>query len=342
MGISRRIAFIAGLLSCFIFASVALAQDATIVRRAAFDIGSANIKCTVADVDIATGRLIQVIETLSEKVDFAEDLDRSYDSNLSEATMDNGIQALSRMKQAASDLLAVQFSAAGGIIFRQARNGRAYFVRIENETGIRCRVISEQQAAMLGFHAVKQVVDESSEKLLVWDIGGGSMQMTSRDEDGSLFFHLDTMGAVPFKNAVIETIQNKELTSTTSPNPLSSDEAIQALVYIKAHAAVSVPPLLKTKLINNDMTVVGIGGVHYYAVPELLGGRKASYTRDEVAHALKLWTDKPDEAFESEFAATRLTSLILVLGYMDALHIKEIRPLKINQADGLLSAREFW
>ena len=36
-----------------------------------------------------------------------------------------------------------------------------------------------------------------------------------------------------------------------------------------------------------------------------------------------------------------LTNLILVLGYMDALGITEVHPLKVNQADGLLTAREF-
>jgi exopolyphosphatase/guanosine-5'-triphosphate,3'-diphosphate pyrophosphatase len=61
-----------------------------------------------------------------------------------------------------------------------------------------------------------------------------------------------------------------------------------------------------------------------------------------VARALKKWTGRPDAAFESEFAESRLTNLIMVLGYMDALGIKKIRPLKINQADGLFAAREFW
>jgi len=141
----NRITIFAGcIVACLLFASTGLAQDATVVRRAAFDIGSAVIKCTVADVDIATGRVIELIETMSEKVDFAEDLDRSYDSNLSADVMDKGIDALIRIKRKADELKAVESSAAGGSVFRQARNGRAYFVRIEKETGIHSRVISEQ------------------------------------------------------------------------------------------------------------------------------------------------------------------------------------------------------
>lgn len=339
----NRITIFAGcIVACLLFASTGLAQDATVVRRAAFDIGSAVIKCTVADVDIATGRVIELIETMSEKVDFAEDLDRSYDSNLSADVMDKGIDALIRIKRKADELKAVESSAAGGSVFRQARNGRAYFVRIEKETGIHSRVISEQQAAMLSFHAVQQSLEHSSRELLVWDIGGGSMQMTARRTDGGLLFYLDSMASVTFKNAVVEIVQKKNPDTTASPNPVSRQEVGQALAYIKAHAMVAVPAVLKAKIRNNNMIVAGIGGVHYYSIPEVMGRRAPSFTRDEVAKTIEEWTGRPDKDFESEYASTRFTNLILVLGYMDALGITEIHPLKINQADGLLTTREFW
>lgn len=72
----KRLTIFAALAACFLLSVTGRAQDATVVRRAALDIGSAVIKCTVADVDIPTGRVVETIETLSEKVDFAEDLNR--------------------------------------------------------------------------------------------------------------------------------------------------------------------------------------------------------------------------------------------------------------------------
>lgn len=338
----QRLLLLAGCIACLLFAAPSSAQDATVVRRAAFDIGSAAIKCVVADVDIATGQMVETIKTLSEKVDYAENLNRSYDSNLSAEVMDRGIEILMDIKRAANELKAVEYSAAGGSVFRQARNGRAYFVRIEDETGIHSRITSEQQTAMLSFHAVKQALGTSSREPLVWDIGGGSMQMTSRRTDGSLFFYLDSMASVPFKNAVIEIIQKKNPETTLTPNPVSQIEVKQALAYIKAHAQVSVPSTLKSKIRNGNVIVAGIGGVHYYSIPEVLGEQKPVYTRDEVAKALEEWTGKIDADFDSEYACCRLTNLILVLGYMETLGITEIHPLIINQADGLLTAREFW
>ena len=339
-----RLRLITALLACMFLclAATARAQDATVVRRAAFDIGSANIKCIIADVDISTGLIVKPVATLSEKVDFAEDLARSYDGNLSKGIMAEGISALERLKAVAVEKNALEYSAVGGRIFQKAQNGRAYFVRIRQETGIPSRVISEQQAAMLSYHAVRQELGDKANDLLVWDIGGNSMLMTIRKPDGGLLFYTDPMASVAFKNVVIQTIQRKDINTTVSPNPVNAREVEQSLAYIQAHAAMTVPLYIANRIARPGLTVAGIGGVHYYSVPEVLGGRKATYTRDEVAEALKRWTGKTDEDFDSEYAESRFTNLILVLGYMDALGIKEIRPLKINQADGLFAAREFW
>lgn len=337
-----NMALLAGVILCLCMIAPSLAQDATVVRRAAFDIGAANIKCIIADVDISTGLIVHPVATLSEKVDFAEDLARSYDGNLSKEIMALGIQTLERLKAVAVEKNALEYSAVGGRIFQKAQNGRAYFVRIRQETGIPSRVISEQQAAMLCYHAVRQELGDKAHDLLVWDIGGNSMQMTIRKPDGGLLFYIDPMASVAFKNVVIQTIQRKDINTTVSPNPVSPGEVEQALAYIQAHAAMTVPLYIANRLARPGLTVAGIGGVHYYSVPEVLGGRKETYTRDEVAEALKKWTGRPDKDFKSEYAESRLTNLILVLGYMDALGIEEVRPLKINQADGLFAAREFW
>ena len=342
MRLSIRLALLTGLIICLTCATNGFAQSESVVRRAAFDIGSAVIKCTIADVDVATGKIVEPIEILAEKVDFAEDLARSYDSNLSRDIMNAGIEALEKIKRIAVKHNAEEYSAAGGAVFRSARNGRAYFVRIEEETGIPSRIVSEQQAAMLSYHAVRQVLDSSARDLLVWDIGGGSMQMTSRHMDGGLLFYIDPMASVSFKNVVIGTIQEKNIATVSSPNPINAQEVASALTNIKTHAATSVPPLITSRLRHSNMIVAGIGGVHYYGIPEQIGRRDTVFTRDDVAKAMEEWTGKNDEDFESEFAATRLTNLILVLGYMDALGIKEVHPLVINQSDGLLAAPEFW
>lgn len=339
---SHRLGILFFLLSLFLAAPAAMAKDASVVRRAALDIGSANIKCTVADVDVDSGVILEVLEEYTFKVDFAEDMARSYDGNFSNEIMTEGRKALEEIKARALAAGVEAISAVGGGIFREARNGRAYFTTLKNDVGIPCRIMSKQQAALLTYHAVRLQKPVPEANLLVWDVGGSTQTMTARTMDGGLEFYIDKMASVSFKNAVVSSIQGKDISATDSPNPMSATDVHRALDFVETHALINVNPALASRLRGGTMTVVGIGGVHYYAVPELLGERTPTYSRQEVKAALERWIGKEDAAFKSEFAATRLTNLILILGYMNALDIANVAPLNVNQTDGLLVSPEFW
>lgn len=328
----------------FFFLTTALPLQAqeTIVRRAAFDIGSASIKCTVADVDIATGRVVEIVKEFAQKVDFAEDLARSYDGNLSKDILTKGQAVLAEMKQKALALQARQFSAVGETTFQIARNGRAYLVTLEEILAIPCRLISKQQASLLNYQAVRMHLKASEDTLLVWDIGGDTQRITTRNRDRSMTFYVDAMASVSFKNTIIKLIQGKDINTVTTPNPMTKEQVRQALKYARAHAESNVPRDLADRIRSGAMTVMGIGGVHYYSIPETLGEQPKTFTRAQVAAALEKWTNMPDSAFADEYADTRLTNLILVLAYMDALHIASVTPLKANEALGLLVSPEYW
>jgi len=313
-----------------------------VIRRAAFDIGSTSIKCTVADVDMVTGALVKVVAEDARKVDFAEDLARSYDGNLGREVMEQGQSALEALRQEALKLQARQFSAVGGACFRAARNGRAYFVTLQQALGFSCRIISEQQASLLNYHAVRLMVNVPEPSLLVWDIGGDTQQMTVRNPDGTMTFHVDDLASVSFKNAVIRVVQGRDIATVHSPNPMTERQVREALRYAKAHADMELPRDLAERLRSGSLTVIGIGGVHYHSLPETMGTDSARFSRKQVADALARWTGKSDKDFASEYADTRLTNLILVLAYMDAMNIDTVTPIKCNEAHGLLVSPEYW
>lgn len=330
------------ILSSLFFATQGVAQGDTTVRRAAFDIGSSNIKCTVADVDIVSGDIAKVVETFTRKVGFADDMARSYDGNFSREVLDEGMAALKEIKLEALKIGAQEFAGVGGGIFSEARNGRAYFATISKELGVTCRITSRRQAALLSYYAVKQEKSIPSRNLLVWDIGGGSQCMVARSSDGSLAFYIDQMASVSFKNAVIAIIQGREVASGVSPNPVSQTDAHRAIEYVQTYAQMNVTHELAKRIAKGDMTIIGIGGVHYYAIPEMLGERESYYTRRQIEDGYIKWIGKTDEEFDSKYAPTRLTDMLLVLGYMKALGIEEVSPLKVNLTQGLLVSPEYW
>ena len=341
MVLAWRTVLLAALLSFLVFTGLAGAED-SVVRRAAFDVGSTSVKCTVADVDPITGTLVKVVDTFSRKVDFAEDLARSYDGNLSREIQDQGQAALEALRQKALELQARQLSAVGGACFRTARNGRAYFVTLQEKLGFSCRIISEQQSSLLSYHAVRLAADVPETALMVWDIGGDTQKMTARNRDGSMTFYADDMASVSFKNAVIRLVQGKDITAVSSPNPMDAAQVADALRYAVSRAEAGVPSGLADRLRNGLMTVIGIGGVHFHSISETMETGPAPYTRQQVEDAVRKWTGQPDAAFASEYAATRLTNLILVLGWMRAMDIRTVTPMAVNEAYGLLVCPEYW
>jgi len=341
MGRAWRVILFVTMGLALIMGKTALAAD-PVIRRAAFDIGSTSIKCTVADVDPIAGTLVKVVDTFTSTVPFAEDLARSYDGNLSREVMDQGLAAMESLRQEALKLQARQFSAVGGACFRTARNGRAYFVTLQEKLGFSCRIVSEQQASLLNYHAVRLQVDVPESTLLVWDIGGDTLQMTTRNRDGSMTFYVDELASVTFKNEVIRLVKGKDIATVASPNPLDEVQVDDALRFAVSHVNSHVPPELADRLRNGLMTVIGIGGVHYHSIPETMGTPPQPFTREQVEEAMRRWTNQPDEAFASPYAATRLTNLILALGYMQAMDIRTVTPLATNEAHGLLVCPEYW
>ena len=76
---------------------------------------------------------------------------------------------------------------ATGVV-RRAKNSQAVLDRITAETGIECRILSEETEAVLSAKGIMSVLPETGSDLLTFDIGGGSTEflLTLRDMDSSM------------------------------------------------------------------------------------------------------------------------------------------------------------
>ncbi|HEV7187816.1 MAG TPA: Ppx/GppA phosphatase family protein [Blastococcus sp.] len=89
-------------------------------------------------------------------------------------------------KQGVDELLALVTSA-----IRDASNGLEVLDRIREKTGVRLQVLSGEDEARLTFLAVRRWFGWSAGKLLVLDIGGGSLELASGiDEDADVAISL--------------------------------------------------------------------------------------------------------------------------------------------------------
>ena len=152
------------------------------VRRAAFDIGSAACKIVVADVDLHAGSVPAITKiVLSERVSvqLSDDLNMGSGVQFSEHALQELREVLLEFKKQALEQGAEQFAGIATAAFRKASNGPSFLMQIRKE-GLPLRIMSQEREAWLGFLTANHLCPNvAAYDLVAWDSGGGSFQITT-------------------------------------------------------------------------------------------------------------------------------------------------------------------
>ncbi|WP_127717662.1 Ppx/GppA phosphatase family protein [Halobacteriovorax sp. HLS] len=307
-----------------------------LINRAAFDIGSGSTKMTVAKVDQCKNQIVEVLFEDQSSVTYKESL---YENNnsFSEKIIKEGIEELQELKQTALDLGVKEFQGLATEAFRNANNGTETIDRIISETGIGIKVITQELEARYGYLGAKTKHPFSDkDNIVVWDIGGGSMQMTYV-EDGKFHFYLGKLASVSFKEKVLE---NYYGAGTKSPNPLGKSKAKKSLALSRFFAHGNVPEHVKKYI--ERARVFGIGGVHYYSIRKQALKKGHIYNQPQLRIALNKRSKLSDRQIGGKYAPTDVTNIALVLGFMEALGIRKVESYKVNMSHGLFLDQDLW
>lgn len=330
-------------------------RDGCIAVHAAYDVGSSTTKVTVARVDVCEGRIVEVLLDESEPVNYQEALSRSDDGTMSDAVRERGLAVLRELQAAANEHEPTEQFGVATAALREAVGGERFLATLRDRTGIDLRIISDEVEAGLGFDAAVANVGIDPRRAVVWDIGGGSMQLVALDENdaenhGTIanddadgengvmsrrLYHEGQTASVRFRDRIIRDLQGRDLADTQSPNPITPEVAERALALARELAG-DLPEPLAQRLRDPEATIIGIGGVHYFSIRGQLDTGDEPYTRDQVAEKLEERIGQSDEEIGGSFADTEVSNLILVLGYMQAWDIDQIQPAQATMSDGLL------
>ena len=108
---------------------------------------------------------------------------------------------LFRRVLAAHDVPIEQVRVFGTAALRTASNGPAFIREIQESTGIEIRLISGEREAELIYKGVILAVPPTEERMLIMDIGGGSVEFIIADSNGVLWAQSFPIGvAVLYKN----------------------------------------------------------------------------------------------------------------------------------------------
>lgn len=341
-------------------------ENACLKRRGAIDIGSGSTKAFAAVVDVCQNpkRIVEKLFDEKVKISFGEAVEKSSDGTFPpEVVTDASAKVATfaeQMNQKNLESLTIVATAA----FRKAKNGadvagrisEAIRDRMKGKTKLdlatlRVQILSQEQEAEVGAQSALTNLPTSAgvvsnSPIVVWDIGGGSMQMwsapvsTANSPPAAPHLFTGDLASVTFKNKVIQDIQKKNPAEKKSPNPLKADSK-KAVAVSRAHAKSNVPEFFKTGA--KKARWIGIGGVLAISVQKQVekesGAPHASmmFTENDLAKTLEKRSPRKDDEIESDYRETEITNLALVLGYMQELGIEKVETVEASLVQGLIA-----
>ena len=161
------------------------------IRIAAIDIGTNSIHMIVVE---AQRRAYRVIDKEKEMVQLGRD---SLEGRpLTDDAIERGVAALRTMVEIARRWKATEIIAVATSAVREAPNRKRFITAVENETGIRVRVISGEEEADYIYRAVRSAIDFHGGTVLSIDIGGGSAELIVGTANEVYFTRSEPLGAL--------------------------------------------------------------------------------------------------------------------------------------------------
>ncbi|HET7042802.1 MAG TPA: hypothetical protein VFI13_12315, partial [Gemmatimonadales bacterium] len=148
----------------------AIAEDAE--RLAAIDIGSNSIHMVVAEAAPDGG--YRLLGREREMVRLGKT--GLSDGALTEAAMQDGLEALAKMTTIARLRGAERVVAVATSAVRESFNGADFLARVKALTGLDVRLLTGVEEGQLIFRAVREVVDLGPDTAVIIDVGGGSTE----------------------------------------------------------------------------------------------------------------------------------------------------------------------
>ena len=145
----------------------------TAERIAAIDVGSNSIRMSVAEYD--PGKGLVIIDEVKDQPRLAAGI--AATGALDTDAMTRAIAVLKRMKEVADRRGVTRVRAVATSAVREAENGRMFVKRVRKETGIALEVVDGETEANLSFRSVAHHFSLTNGRVLIADIGGGSLEL---------------------------------------------------------------------------------------------------------------------------------------------------------------------
>ncbi|HQU08542.1 MAG TPA: hypothetical protein PLV25_01115 [Opitutales bacterium] len=321
-------------------------------RIAAYDVGSTGTRVTIADVNICDPNQFKVIGYLSISTPF----------EITHETIPHRLLLYQEIKNCIDSL----YSSGTQPVFHYARAtagfrnagelGVELAMKIRTVSGINFKVAQQEKEGWFSYESVAKTIANAPEELVVWDVGGGSIQVTTQEAGRyvTLGSSYASRSIIPIINAEVKKI--KTLNEPLFPMSLGQiQQALSIVSELNVHgsyeAYTNKNSFLKNaqaaKLIldriHNTGTVYGVGDFHHRSMRKYVAPANNHYTRAQVKALLLELADLTQtqaqdllDGHEDPFFKYLLSDLILAYSTMQTLGISKVNTLAVDNGIGLV------
>ena len=150
------------------------------VRLAAIDAGSNAIRLAIAEARSGAGLVVVETERAPVRLGHRVFLERRFD----QATIGRAVEAFRHFRRVLDHYEVKAYRAVATSAAREARNRQLLVRRVARAAGIRLEVIGSGEEARLVRHAVAHALGERMAPRLIFDLGGGSLEITLLGAEG--------------------------------------------------------------------------------------------------------------------------------------------------------------
>ncbi|MGZ3768045.1 MAG: Ppx/GppA phosphatase family protein [Bdellovibrio sp.] len=305
-------------------------------KQGVFDFGSGTTKAFVALVDVCEKRIVETLFEERIPLSLNEALEKSVSNEIPLSVIDEKLPALQGLvNKIKKDHGTNEISGVATSVFRVSKNGSKIAKMLSEKLNFPIEVISQEKEAELGYWSAlaQQKTPTEIKNLIVWDIGGGSMQMYTHGPNKKVIIYMGNLASVTFKNKILEVLQFKNPKEFSSPNPIGN-QRLAAIQLAKNHAYLNVPSYFKK---NAEKSLwIGVGGVLSMSIQNQINAKAKEFSQIDLAETLKVRALLKDAEIQSDYRISEVSNLALVLGYMQALGIKKIETVQASLGQGLL------
>lgn len=322
--------------------------------RAVIDMGSGATKMNMAEVEIcaAEPRIVAKVDR-EESRPVPLEASKTKDGEIPDEARAKALGALSELREIAATEAKkrgykhLHLAVVGTHALRRASNN-VVFVHEMEQRKFAARALSQEEEGRAGrIAALRAPRPENCTSPVVWDVGGGSAQITSEARTENFNF-----GSEAFRAEILKFKGRPK--GNCAPDPESPNPLLKRFAEARAKAFTRAPDwTLK------NQCVIGIGGVHNKAVlaaiqknwrqvgpcscknqPNCLP-TKDGYSRAELTCLAKEFAAKSDcdPEIAGPYARTAVSNLALVLGFMDKMSIDVVHVRPVNMGDYFLTDR---